>query len=90
MFELPGHLAVKLITAFLGLNVSQRKIRNYICMCLCNFKTQYYPLSIACCDLLAGIFVISKILRRLFATSIELVNNRHLAPVKTQTTTEMH
>ena len=51
-------------------------------------KIQYFPLSIACCDLLADSFVMLKILRLLFATGIKLVNNRHLAPMKTKTTTE--
>ena len=56
-----------------------------------NLKTKYsvyFPLSIACCNLLAAIFVMLKILRLLFATRIELVNNRRLTPVKTKTTTE--
>ena len=55
-----------------------------------SLETQYCPLSIACCDLLVAIFVMLKILRLLFAVRIELVNSRHLAPVKTKPTTEVH
>ena len=51
-------------------------------------KTQYCPLSINRCDLMATIFVRLKILRLLFTTRTELVNNRRLAPMKTKTTTE--
>ena len=54
-----------------------------------SLKTQYGPLSIARCDLLAAIFVMLKILRLLFAARIELFNyNGRFAPVKTKTTTE--
>ena len=55
-----------------------------------NLKTKYsvyFPLSIACCNLLAAIFVMLKILRLSFAARIELVNNRCPTPVKTKTTT---
>ena len=44
-------------------------------------------LPIARCDLLAAIFVMLKSLKLLFAARIELFNNRHVAPVKTKTTT---
>ena len=53
-----------------------------------HLKTQHCPLSIARCDLLAAIFVMLKILRLLFATRIELVNNGCLTPMKTKRTTE--
>ena len=55
-----------------------------------SLKTQYCPLSIARCDLLAAIFAMLKILRLLFVARIELFNNNGcLAPAKTKTTTEM-
>ena len=50
------------------------------------FKTQYCPLSIARCDLLAAIFVMLKILRLLSAARTQLENNGRLALVKTKTT----
>ena len=51
-------------------------------------KTQYRPLSIARCDILAATFVVLKILKLLFAARIKLVNTSRLASVKTKTTTE--
>ena len=53
-----------------------------------SLKTQRCLLSSARCDLLAAIFVMLKILRLLltFAARIELLVNRHLAPVKTRKT----
>ena len=54
-----------------------------------SLKTQYCPLSIARCDLLAAIFAMLKVLRLLFVARIELLkNNGRFAPVKTKTTTE--
>ena len=52
-----------------------------------SLETQYCPLSIACCDLLAAIFAMLKILRLLFAARIELFSIRRLAPMKTRSTT---
>ena len=52
------------------------------------WKTDYYPLSIAHCNLLAAIFVMLKILRLLLAARIQLLNNRHLALMKIKATTE--
>lgn len=54
------------------------------------YKTQSCLLSIACCDLLAAIFQMLKIPMLLFATRIELENNRRLTLVKTKATAEAH
>ena len=45
-------------------------------------KTQYCPLSISHCDLLAAIFVMLKIQRLLFTSRKGLINNRRLTPLK--------
>ena len=85
-------------TIDLALLASSPSSRASMCSCLClnlcrwaeqGLKARYCPLSIACCDLLAAIFVMLRILRLLFVARIELFNNNgRLAPVKTKTTTE--
>ena len=84
-----------LLTAFLTLHFPTNPIiglRRY-CTCLTTaimlvWKTHYYPLGIAHCNLLAAIFVMLKILRLLLAARIKLLNNGHLALMKIKAMTE--
>ena len=80
-------------TKWISLNLGRHwrvlLIWSFIVSALRGFKTQYRPLSIARCELVAAIFVMLKILKLSFAARIEFVNNS-LAPMKTKTTTAAH